>query len=188
MGRATGEGDFDDNAFIWTEDGGMQYLSDYLLAIGVDTQGVHLTEALGISDDGSTIFGAYFGSGGGTFIANITTIPTPQAVTIDIKPRKDPNIINLKSRGFVPVAVLTGGEFDALQVDPATVKFGPDEQSPKRSKIQDYNRDGFPDQVLTFQPNETGIACGDTSATLTGETYGGGAIQGSDTFTVTPCP
>lgn len=74
------------------------------------------------------------------------------------------------------------------EVDPATVKFGPNQISPVRFKGRDYNRDGFSDLILTFKLNETGFACGDTEATLTGETYGGDAIQGSDDFTVSPCP
>jgi hypothetical protein len=114
----------------------------------------------------------------------------PEPVPIDIKPSKktDLNVIDLKKDKKLKVAIVGSESFDALQVDPATVKFGPSEQSPKRYKIKDYNHDGFSDLVLTFQPNETGIACGDTSATLTGETYGGVAVQGSDIFTVTPCP
>lgn len=36
------------------------------------------------------------------------------SVTVDIKPGSTPNSINLKSRGVVPVAVLTTGDFDAI--------------------------------------------------------------------------
>lgn len=111
-------------------------------------------------------------------------------ILIDIKPnKKTENVIDLKKDKSLKVAIVGSTDFDALQVDPATVMFGPNQQSPKRYKGQDYNRDGFSDLVLTFQPNETGIACGDTEATLTGETYGGeAAVEGSDTFTVKPCP
>ena len=125
-------------------------------------------------------------------ITQMTFGPTLPAnfITIDIKPSKKTgvNIIDLKKDKKLEVVVVGSTDFDALQVDPGTVKFGPNKQRPKRSKTKDYNRDGFSDQVLTFQPNETGIACGDTSAILIGKTYGGVEVQGSDIFTVTPCP
>ena len=115
--------------------------------------------------------------------------PVPIPVVIDIKPRKKPeDVISLKKDKNLKVAIVGEESFDALQVDPATVKFGSNEASPVRFKGQDYNRDGFPDLILTFKLNETGIICGDTEATLTGETYGKEVIEGSDSFTVEPCP
>ena len=118
-------------------------------------------------------------------------VPIPASVTIDIMPsKKTENVINLKKKNL-KVAILGSIEFDALQVDPATVKFGtfdPDAASPTRYKGQDYNRDGYSDLILIFKRNETGIVCIVTEATLTGETYAGEAIEGSDNFTVHPCP
>jgi hypothetical protein len=46
---------------------------------------------------------------------------TMLTVTIDIKPGCTPNAINLSSRGVIPAAILSSCEFDASQVDPATV-------------------------------------------------------------------
>jgi hypothetical protein len=51
----------------------------------------------------------------------------------------------------------------------------------------DLDNDGDVDLLLTFKTRSTGISCGDTSAILTGETYGGEAFAGIDTFTVL-CP
>ena len=139
--------------------------------------------------------------GAGTFLANdgserleltdlqwtITQIAIP--AVIDIKPRKKPeNVISLKNDLNLKVAIVGEETFDALQVDPTTVKFGSNGASPVRFKGQDYNRDGFPDLILTFKLIETGISCGDTEATLTGETYAEEVIEGSDFFTVEPCP
>ena len=66
--------------------------------------------------------------------------PLPESVTIDIKPnKKTENVINLKKKNL-KVAILGSIEFDALQVDPATVKFGtfdPDAASPIRFKGPD---------------------------------------------------
>lgn len=111
-------------------------------------------------------------------------------IVIDIKPNKktDENVIYLKRGKGLKVAIVGSITFDALQVDPATVKFGPSEASPVRFKGQDYNRDGYSDLILTFKLSETGISCGDEEATLVGATYTGEVIEGSDEFTVQQCP
>jgi hypothetical protein len=41
-------------------------------------------------------------------------------VSIDIKPGSAPNSINPRSRGVIPVAILTTDTFDALDIDPKT--------------------------------------------------------------------
>jgi len=115
----------------------------------------------------------------------------PDVITIDIKPSKktDVNVIDLKKDKNLKVAIV-GSSFDALQVDPDTVKFGLTgvEASPVRFKGQDYNHDGYSDLILTFKLSKTGIECNDTSATLTGQTIPDTVIDitGSDTFTVEP--
>jgi hypothetical protein len=116
---------------------------------------------------------------------------TSVTVNIDIKPSKKPeNVINLKKGKNLKVAIVGTADFDALQVDPSTMKFGPSEACPIRYKGKDYNKDGFADLILIFRIEETGIACGDTVATLTGQTFPDPAINfaGSDTITVEPCP
>jgi len=112
-------------------------------------------------------------------------------VTIDIKPsKKTENVIDLKKDKNLKVAIVGSPAFDALQVNPDTVKFVPSGASPVSFKGQDYNRDGFSDLVLTFKLNETGIACDGTEAILTGETFSDPVtnIRGRDSFTVEPCP
>ena len=127
------------------------------------------------------------------FQINGAIAPLPESVTIDIKPnKKTENVINLKKKNL-KVAILGSIEFDALQVDPATVKFGtfdPDAASPIRFKGQDYNHDGYSDLILTFKLSETGIVCGVAEATLTGETIPGPAMNftGTDSFTIEGCP
>jgi len=37
-----------------------------------------------------------------------------------------------------------------------------------------------PDNPTNFRTQETGIVCGDTEVTLTGETFAGGPVSGSD--------
>ena len=48
-------------------------------------------------------------------------VPSTIEVDIDIKPGSDPNSINLKSNGLVPVAILSTIDFKATAVDPGTV-------------------------------------------------------------------
>jgi hypothetical protein len=111
------------------------------------------------------------------------------ALDIDIKPGSDPNSINLKSKGVIPVAILTTDSFDASQVDWETVSFGPDGASKSHAMghIKDVDEDGDLDLLLHFNTQETGITCGDTEATLTGETFSGESITGSDSVVTVNC-
>jgi hypothetical protein len=107
---------------------------------------------------------------------------TPIDVSIDIKPGRDSNSINLSRRGVIPVTVLTTDEFDALTIDADSVRFGPDaaEKRQKRAHLKDVDRDGDRDLLLYFRTQKTGIAPGDTEACLAGETYDGVPIMGCD--------
>ncbi len=119
-----------------------------------------------------------------------TVSQLPVSVAIDIKPQNDPNSINPMSGQNIPVAVLTTETFDATQVDPLTVAFGPNgaAESHGRSHIEDIDEDGDADLVLHFRAAETGLQCDDTEATLTGETFDGQAIVGTDAISTVPCP
>lgn len=122
-----------------------------------------------------------------TFIDSTLT----KNVSIKIKPRKKASdVINLRKDKNLKVAIEGDATFDALQVNPATINFGPNAASPVRIKGQDYNRDGFSDLILTFALSDTGIVCGDTEATLTGETFPNPVLNiiGTASFTVEPCP
>jgi len=118
----------------------------------------------------------------------ISSFPVPTHVTIDIKPGSDPNSVNPKSKGVVPVAVLGSIDFDATQVDFSTVTFGPGGASPSHDgHVEDVNDDGFVDMVFHFKTQETGIACGDADATLEGETFGGIPFTGTDPVKTVGC-
>ena len=112
-----------------------------------------------------------------------------QEVAIDIKPGSFPNSINPKSRGRIPVAILTTDTFDATTVDPTTVRFGPTgtEAAPVQSAFEDVNGDLETDMIFHFQTQVTGIACGDTKASLTGETFDRQMIQGADSIKTVGC-
>jgi len=102
-------------------------------------------------------------------------------VTIDIKPGSDPNSINLKSKGVIPVAILGSVTFDVTTVDVTTLKFGPNLASTAHDltdsivyadHLQDVNVDGFTDLVCHFKTQKLGLVEGSTEATLIGETNG----------------
>ena len=115
----------------------------------------------------------------------VCQIPVP----IDIKPGSDPNSINPRSKGVIPVAILTTDIFDATTVDPNTVLFGSTgtEVALVHSALEDVDGDGDSDMLLRFKTQATGIHCGDTSASLIGETFSGQMIQGSDSIRTVGC-
>jgi YVTN family beta-propeller protein len=115
--------------------------------------------------------------------------PSAIHVDIDIKPGSDPAPIDPKSNGRIPVAILTTDTFDATTVDPSTVRFGANgtEVPAVQSALEDVNSDGRTDMILQFNTQGTGIACGDTSALLTGETQSRQAITGTDAIQTVGC-
>ncbi|MEM2998615.1 MAG: hypothetical protein QW542_06685, partial [Thermoproteota archaeon] len=105
-------------------------------------------------------------------------------VDIDVKPGSCPNCINLKSKGVVPVAVLTTGDFDASDVDPNTVKFA--DASPVRWRMEDVDGDGDMDMLFHFNTRDLNLDSTSTEATLTGYTTWGNPITGTDSVKIVP--
>jgi hypothetical protein len=112
----------------------------------------------------------------------------PLIVTIDIKPGGNPPSINPRSAGIITVAIVTTSAFNATTVDPSTVRFGKTgtEAAPVRSTL-DVNGKGTLDLTLKFNTRDTGITCGDTSASLTGKTLSKFPIWGSDAIVTVGC-
>lgn len=110
-------------------------------------------------------------------------------IAVDIKPDSFPNSVNPKNKGVIPVAILTTASFDATTVNPTTVLFGPTgvEAASINFAPEDVDGDGDTDMILHFNTQGTDIQCGDTSASLTGKTFGGQAIQGADSIRTVGC-
>ncbi|MDX2495105.1 MAG: hypothetical protein QNK27_09115, partial [Desulfuromusa sp.] len=117
--------------------------------------------------------------------SSVTVIIEPRInVQIDIKPGSYPNSINLKSKGKVPVAILTTDDFDAYGVDPDTCEFAG--AYPLRWKMEDVNNDGYHDMLLNFYTQELDLTKESTEATLEGETFDGLQIVGTDSVKIVP--
>jgi hypothetical protein len=125
-----------------------------------------------------------YGAGGFT-----TITPPVLTVALDIKPGGFPNSVNPASNGVIPVAILSDGTFDATTVDPATVRFGANgtEATPAQYAFEDVDGDGHLDMIFHFATQATGTVCGTTSAALTGYTFGGQAIRGTDSINTVGC-
>jgi hypothetical protein len=117
-------------------------------------------------------------------------------VSIDIKPDSDQNRVNPGSNQMIPVAILTtnmaAGEprdFDALQVQVSSVKFGPLGAEPAHAggHFEDVDDDGDVDLLLHFRVRETGIVCCDREVSLTGETLEGWSFVGTDWINTVGC-
>lgn len=142
--------------------------------------------------DGQQDFGVVMNVGSvilGSLTVRITGMPTTTLLDIDIKPSSDPNSINPESKGNISVAILTTEDFDATTVDPLSVQFGPDGASEAHGKghIEDADGDGDLDLVLHFKTQEAGIQCGDTEMSLTGQTFDGQMIEGTDSVNTMGC-
>lgn len=191
-----GEPDDDDNgsltgsAYVFTRDTSGTWTEQAKLLASDGESRDFFGGAVAVHDD-TVIVGSFGdddnGADGGS--AYVFQLVDALLVDIDIKPRKGLNNINPSSRQKVAVAVLTTDTFDALQVDPLSVEFGPAGASEfhGRGHAKDVDKDGDVDLLLHFDTQDTGIICGDNVATLTGETFGGQSITGSDSVRARPC-
>ena len=110
-------------------------------------------------------------------------------IIIDVRPRRDPNRVNVNSTKNINVALLSGEDFDATLIDPNTVRFGSTgtEAAPIRVGHRDINADGRRDLVLRFAIPDLGVQCGASSVTLTGQNSAGHPIVGESPIITTGC-
>ena len=140
-----------------------------------------------------------FGPDGALYVsdvnANVIYRITPAdvlTVSIDIKPWKKTNKVYPHAGGVIWVAILSDTDvsspFDpSSQVKLSSVAFGPGGAEVKWYKTRDINRDGVGDLLLVFKMKQTGIACGDDEATVSGETFDGQAFTGTDAINTVHC-
>jgi len=89
-------------------------------------------------------------------------------VSVDVRPRSGANKINPNSASNINVAIFSTKGLAATAVDPSTIRFGATgtEAAPVHVGRRDVNGDGKRDMVVRFAIPDTGIKCGNTSATL----------------------
>lgn len=130
------------------------------------------------------------------------TSPPEINVAIDIKPGSDPNSINLKSNGVIPVAILTTSiangdpvDFDATSVDTSTIEFGDTRDgfarvNPVRTAVEDVDGDGDLDLIVHFSMRDIkklgALDADSVDAILGAETLDGTEIFGIDSVRIVP--
>jgi hypothetical protein len=131
-----------------------------------------------------------------TFYGNISInlVNLGTGMEIDIKPGDEQNNINLKSNGVVPVAALTTEQFDAVKIDPFTVRFAG--AAPAHWSLEDVDGDGDNDVIFHFRTQELDLTEESTEATLTAQltsqmtmmstaqASGGAVVSGTDTVKI----
>ena len=133
------------------------------------TEGTFLVTVTAFDDLGRTVMKT------ATVEIQLTVAP----VDIDIKPGGDPNSINLRSRGVIPVAVLSSETFDATTLDPSSIVF--EGANVAFYNFDDINSDGLVDKIVHFRTQEiTDLTKGDTEACLEAFTFDGIPVLGCD--------
>ena len=110
-----------------------------------------------------------------------------QDIRIDIRPGTSRNVVNPRSNGMVPVALLGSADFDVQSVAVSSLAFNAQGSSTTsrargQARLTDVNRDGYTDVVLNFPIQGTGVRVGDTQLCL----YGSGFVACDNIETVPP--
>jgi hypothetical protein len=133
----------------------------------------------------------YFAGSPTGFNSNIGLATSLMALPmdIDIKPGADPNSVNLRGAGIIPVAILGSDTFDVANVNVTTLAFGPDGASPAHRSgghFEDVNADGLMDLISHYRTEETGIVPGDAMACVSGVTDDARPFEGCDAIQMVP--
>ena len=119
-------------------------------------------------------------------------------VPFDIKPGSDPNSVNLKSKGVLPVAVLSTADFNVSDINVETLMFGDPlllddgamAVSPLRFAYEDVSDDGLMDLTLKFSTPELvdydALGPDTLEGLLTGSLLDGTLIEGMDSIRIVP--
>ncbi len=138
----------------------------------------------------------YFKQGQWQFIGALNDLafrflgdPLIKQINIDIKPGSDPNAINSKSHGMIPIALLSDGNFDAPRVvDTISLTFG--KTGEEKSLVfcnkngEDINNDGFLDLICHFDTRRTNLRPGDTEGIVKGKTLNNLSFEGKDSVKI----
>jgi hypothetical protein len=110
------------------------------------------------------------------------------SIAIDVRPNNAGNKVFPNKSGKLPVALLSSAEFNAVQVNPASLKFGSGEAAiTEVPDIEDVDGQFGADMVARFNVQDAGIFCGDSDVTLAGETYAGEPFASTDSIDASAC-
>lgn len=112
-------------------------------------------------------------------------------IGIDVRPGTEPNNVNLRSKGNVPVAILSGATLYApTDVVVESLHFGRDGTEASLLRCsgmpEDVNLDGLLDLVCYFSTQAAAFQPGDAEAVLTVETTDGVKREGRDSIRIVP--
>ena len=106
--------------------------------------------------------------------------------SIDIKPGRYPNIVDLLSTVPLSVAILSGSGFDATQVSPNSVDLSGAKVLRRGNVLlcdsSDANGDGIPDLVCTVDKRDLVLASDSAVALLTARTQTNVLVRGEDSI------
>ena len=114
-----------------------------------------------------------------------------QYITISVKPGKNEVApLNPKSRGRVPVALLSGIDFDPKDVNVDSLTFGHEGSEESLEKCNkptaDLNKDGIKDMICHFDNQMAEFRKGDLAGVLRGSLKDGTMIEGRGMLKVVP--
>ncbi|MGH9387021.1 MAG: hypothetical protein ACRD2N_22355 [Vicinamibacterales bacterium] len=90
---------------------------------------------------------------------------------------------------MVPVAILSSKQFDATQIDPATIRAGAkgSEAAVFRTALEDVNGDRATDMMALFRVAELGLDCSGKSISVKGRTTDKKEFEGTETVVMVGC-
>jgi methionine-rich copper-binding protein CopC len=120
----------------------------------------------------------------GSYTLVISGVTPPiQQINIAIKPDSGEYApINPKSKGSIPVALVSSAEFNALGVDYGSITFGADGTEASLLRCaregEDVDGDGRPDLMCHFDSQTANFEPGDTEGIVMGKTTAGRRFEG----------
>jgi hypothetical protein len=163
--------------------------TDYIFAFRVHESGVNCLDTtitlLGRTLSGDPIVGR----------DTIVPINCEEVVEMDVEPWNTANEVRPNDSYTVPVGIMTTSvaagdavNIDVSQIDPASLKFGPNLVPHVGGVITaDLDGDLDNDAVFGFNAFDSGIACDDTELNMEGKLYSGQPIIGVDAIVTTEC-
>ena len=122
-------------------------------------------------------------------ISGVTPAPSVEHMVIEVKPgNRQRAAFNPKSKGTLPVALMSSPKFNPMEVDQQSVTFGATghEASLRRChKEKDLNDDGMPDLVCHFDTEAAGFGPENLSAFIKGK-FKGKKFEGHGDLKIVP--